>query len=274
MTISPEAHAALTARYGAAAPDEILWNETLAAMLDHRSVRAFTAEPLPDAVLPTLIAAAQSAATSSNLQTWSVVAVRDPQRKAELANLAGDQAQIRECPLFLVWLADLARLADVAAARELPHDALDYTEMLLVAAIDATLAAQNAAVAAASLGLGTVYIGAMRNRPLDVARVLGLPPRTFAVFGLCVGWPDPARPTAVKPRLPHSAVLHDEQYQTDQTTVVAAYNAEMAEFYASQQMQVRGDWAEHSAKRVAGPQALSGRDVLRAMLNERGFALR
>ena len=59
------------------------------------------------------------------------------------------------------------------------------------APIDAALAAQNAVVAAQSLGLRTVYIGAMRNDPVRVAELLGLPPRAFVVFGLCVGYADP-----------------------------------------------------------------------------------
>ncbi|HMP42460.1 MAG TPA: NADPH-dependent oxidoreductase, partial [Roseiflexaceae bacterium] len=195
-------------------PLDAAWNDTLDLLLSHRSVRAYTDEPLPSGALPALIAAAQSAATSSNLQTWSVVAVEQADRKERLSLLAGDQAHIRACPLFLVWLADLSRLERVASQRELPHAALDYTEMFLLAAIDATLAAQNAVVAAESLGLGTVYIGGIRNRPLDVAAELNLPPRVFPVFGLCVGWPDPERPAVPKPRLPQAAVLHHESYHT------------------------------------------------------------
>jgi nitroreductase len=58
-------------------------------LLSHHSTRAFLPEPVPDETLTTLIAAAQSAATSSNLQPWSVVAVEDHGRKARLAALAG-----------------------------------------------------------------------------------------------------------------------------------------------------------------------------------------
>lgn len=122
-----------------------------------------------------LIAAAQSASTSSNLQTWSVVAVEDQQRKEELSKLAGNQAHIKQVPLFLVWLADLARLSSIADSRGISHDALEYLEMFVTATIDASLAAQNAAVAAESLGLGTVYIGGIRNHPQEVAEILNLP---------------------------------------------------------------------------------------------------
>ncbi len=265
----------LRQRYGANdRPGKVAWNATLELLLNHRSVRAYSNERLPDGTLTALVAAAQSAATSSNLQTWSVVAVEDAERKARLSLLADDQEHIRTAPLFLVWLADLSRLARVAEQVGLPALGLDYTELLLVAVIDAALAAQNAVLMAESLGLGTVYIGAMRNRPLDVAAELALPSRVLPVFGLCVGWPDPSSPTAVKPRLPQEAVLHHEHYhQEAEPSAVERYNAAMAAFYREQRMKVKGSWAIHSAKRVAGPESLSGRDKLREALQQLGFLL-
>ncbi|RRR74080.1 MAG: NADPH-dependent oxidoreductase [Candidatus Viridilinea halotolerans] len=253
----------------------MVWNETLELLLKHRSVRAYRDEPLPERALETMIAAAQSPASSSNLQAWSVVAVADQARKERLAELAGAQGFIRRAPLFLVWVADLSRLARMATQRGLPHEGLDYTELLVVGIIDATLAAQNAVIAAESLGLGTVYVGAIRNRPLAVAAELQLPPQAVAVFGLCVGWPDPEKPTAVKPRLPQGAVLHRETYDSaSEADYVAQYNSAMSAFYAEQQMRVEGDWTDHSSKRIAGPQSLAGRDTLREALEQLGFGMR
>jgi len=272
---STTATEALRQRYGDHdQPPQIAWSETLELLLQHRSVRAYSPEPLPAGILEALVAAAQSAATSSNLQAWSVVAVEDAGRKDRLAQFAGNQAHIRECPLFLVWLADLSRLERIAAQRELPYAALDYTEMFLLAAIDAALAAQNAVIALEAIGLGSVYIGGIRNRPLDVAAELRLPPRVFPVFGLCVGWPDPERPAAAKPRLPQDAILHHETYAEErQAAAVERYNATMAAFYEEQRMRVNGDWSQHSAQRVAGPHTLSGRHTLRETLNQLGFEL-
>lgn len=266
----------LNARYGDAepglAPD---WNPVIEQLLSHRSVRAFRSDEVSEAQLEAMIAAAQSASSSSNLQAWSVVAVRDPARRADLADLAGGQAHIRQAPLQLVWLADLARLERIANQLGRPSAALDYLEMLLVGTVDAALAAQNAVMAAQSMGLGTVYIGAMRNRPEAVARLLQLPPRVVAVFGLCVGYPDPEQPAAIKPRPPQRVVLHRETYSLPlQDEGVAAYNAVMRRFYDEQGMQVHGTWAVHSAKRVAGPESLSGRDRLVEALKALGFPLR
>ncbi|MDQ2801337.1 MAG: nitroreductase family protein, partial [Pseudomonadota bacterium] len=192
----------LAARYGVVQPPAGPWSAAIDVMVSHATVRAYRDAPLPPGTLEVLFAAAQSAATSSNLQAWSVVAVEDPDRRARLAMLAGGQAQIRQAPLFLAFLADLSRAGRVAGAIGATLGGLPFLETFLVAAIDAALAAQNAAVAAESLGLGICYIGALRNRPEDVAAELGLAPGVFAVFGMCVGHPDPAEPASVKPRLP------------------------------------------------------------------------
>ena len=58
-------------------------NPLLPTLLAHKSVRHYKPDPLPPGTLEMLGAAAQSAASSSNLQTWSVIAVQDPARKAK-----------------------------------------------------------------------------------------------------------------------------------------------------------------------------------------------
>lgn len=272
------AAALFAARYGdaggaPAAGAEAL-NPVLETLLGHRSVRAFADRPLADGTLEWLVAAAQSAPSSSNLQTWSVVAVRDPARKARLAALAGDQAQVREAPLLLVWLADLSRLDRIARAADQPLEGLHFLDTWAMGVIDAALAAQNAVTAAAALGLGSVYIGALRNRPEAVAAELALPAGTVAVFGLCVGHPDPARPTAVKPRLPQRAVLSHEQFApAELATDVAGYDERMRRFYADQGLPVQA-WSAHSLARLRGPGDLKGRHRLREALQQQGFELR
>ncbi|TDO30641.1 nitroreductase [Kribbella sp. VKM Ac-2527] len=178
------------------------WNDVLAQQLGHRSVRAYRPDPVPDDTLTALIAAAQSAPTSGNLQLWSVVAVRYEARRTRLAKLAGEQEFIAQAPLFLIWLADLARARHITTELgAATAEAADFVEAALLAFVDVSLAAQNAALAAESLGLGTVFVGAIRNRPLDVVDEFGLPPNVFPVFGLTVGHPDRFDATAVKPRL-------------------------------------------------------------------------
>jgi nitroreductase len=266
--------AALALRYGAPATPAPAWNETLETLLDHRSVRSYLPDALAPGTIETLVAAAQSASTSSNLQVWSVIAVQDPARRARLSALASNQKHITQAPLFLVWLADLSRAARIAERAAAPLDALPFAESFVLGVVDAALAAQNAAVAAESLGLGVVYIGGLRNKPAEVAAELGLPPQVMAVFGLCVGHPDRAVATDVKPRLPQSVVLHHERYDAaPDADGIAAYDARLRHFQHGQGMAEIG-WTASVLNRLKGPFSLSGRDRLRQIIAGLGFPLR
>jgi nitroreductase len=269
------AHALLSQRHrdGALAPPE-QWNEVIATILSHRSVRGFLPDELPEGTLGLLIAAAQSASTSSNLQFWSVVAVQDADRKSRLAELAGQQQFIRDAPLLLVWLADLSRLDRIAAEHQVQVDGTNYLEEFIVGVVDAALAAQSALIAAQSLGLGGVYIGAMRNLPETIAEELALPPHVFAVFGMSIGYPDPAKETGIKPRLPQSLVLHREQYSVAaQSDAIDRYNTTIREFQREQGMRAI-DWTQQCFNRVKDAEALRGRDRMREALRNLGFELR
>jgi len=266
----------LQARYGAnAAPAAPQFNPMLRALLAHRTVRAYLPDALPPRTLETLVAAAQSAPSSSNLQLWSVIAVEDAGRKARLARVAGGQTHIEQAPLFLVWIADLSRADRMAAARGRKMEGCDYLESFVVAAIDAALAAQNAATAAESLGLGTCYVGALRNDPERVAAELGLPPRAMAVFGMCVGREDPARASAVKPRLPQQAVAFRERYAPHpaETELIEKYDAALAAFSRAQGMG-DVDWSSRLIARMGSVKGLNGRERMRAMMQALGFELR
>jgi nitroreductase len=264
------------ARYGGAPGETALpsANSILEHLLKHRSVRAYLPTPLPNGTLECIVAAAQSASTSSNLQAWSVVAVEDPARKVRLSQLAGNQAHVRDAPLFLVWLADLARLDATARSLGEKAEGLEFLEALMVGVIDAALASQNAVVALESMGLSTVYIGGIRNHPEDVARELGLPPGVFPVFGMCVGYEDPARVATVKPRIGQPAVLHREQYRLDvQVPEGQAYDAVLAQFWAGQGMSPPA-WTRTAVNRVKTPESLHGRERLVEALHNLGFPLR
>jgi nitroreductase len=238
-------------------------------------VRGYKGDPLPDGTLETLIAAAQSAATSSNLQTWSVVSITDPAVRAEFAKIANNQKHITECPIFLVFLADVSRNERLGIAEGKPLATPPYLETFLVAAIDAALAAQNAVVAAESLGLQTLFIGAMRNNIERVAEILELPSGVFGVFGLCVGHAkDDAAMSDVKPRLAQEVILHHGRYEAvDENAHRAAYDKELAAYSKRYEM-AQATWTDRVLNRMGSIKAMSGRDTLKASLRKLGFALK
>jgi nitroreductase len=262
----------LSARYGEPVDLPGASTAVLDLLLAHRSVRGYRPEPLPDGCLERLVAAAQSASTSSNLQTYSIVAVADPERKAAVAAISGNQDLIRQAPVFLCFCADLSRLAFAAERQDTGSEALDYLEMFLMSALDAALAAQNLAVAAESLGLGICYVGGARSQPLALAELLKLPPRVFVVFGLALGWP--AEPGIVKGRLPQNEVLHRETYDdAGRPERLAHYDELSRAGYAAQGRAELPGWLHHSAERIAGAAALGPRATLRQTLEALGFPL-
>lgn len=124
------------------------------------------------------------------------------------------------------------------------------------------------------MGLGTVYIGAMRNLPEQVAAELNLPPHVFAVFGMSVGYPDPTKETGIKPRLPQDVVLHREQYDPElKRAAIETYNGIARDFMREQGMKEQ-DWTSQATGRLRDVPALHGRDRMRDALKNLGFDLR
>lgn len=250
---------------------------TIDQIYRHVSVRQFSPEPVSPELVESIVAAAQRSATSSNLQMYSVVAVTGAARRARLAELCGDQAQIAQAPVFLAWCADRSRLDRICDYRGYTQ-AIEHVEPFLVAAVDVAILMQTATLAAESLGLGACYIGAIRNNPAEVIELLQLPRLTFPVVGMTLGWPGAA--PAQKPRLATSAILHWETYDdSGEEAALLEYDRVMAAtgIYQGRQVPVPGGdgemedygWMEHSARRVAKPRRAGVGHVLR----QQGFGL-
>ena len=243
----------------------------------HASVRNYRPERVPVEQVEAIVAAGQRSSTSSNLQMVSVVAVTEKSTRERLAELCGNQEHIAQAPVFLTWCADLARL-DRACQLRGYEQVTRYMESFLLAAVDTSLAMQNSALAAESMGLGMCYIGAIRNRPQEVIDLLELPRLVFPIAGMTLGWP--AVEPNVRPRLPLRAVLHWERYdQRHAEEALAEYDRAMVAtgIYDGRQVTAPDKegqmedygWTEHSARRVSQP----ARTHLREVLHGQGFAL-
>lgn len=59
-------------------------NEVINLLKNHRSIRKFTSETLDGGTIRTLVEAAQSASTSSYVQSYTIIGVTDPAKKKAL----------------------------------------------------------------------------------------------------------------------------------------------------------------------------------------------
>lgn len=248
-------------------------NQVIETLLGRVSVRRYADRSVAEELIETILRASFRAPTSSNIQAYSVVVVRDPAIRAELAALSGNQRHVAEAPVFLAFCADLTRIEH--ALKKNGHDLADNNlETGLVSAIDTALVGMSAYLVADSLGLKGVMIGGVRNKPVEVARVLGLPHRAFCVFGISLGWP--AEAPAQKPRMEFDGLVHYERYGetrsgADAAAVAEAYDAALAVHYRGQGRATTDDSWTHDMDRKFHPPL---RDDLRQRLKELGFDFR
>ncbi|MBU9720530.1 MULTISPECIES: oxygen-insensitive NADPH nitroreductase [Bacillaceae] len=240
-------------------------NKVINTILNHRSIRNFKDEPLQDEHIKIIVESAQMASTSSYIQAYTIIGVKDRKTKSKLANLAGNQSYVEQNGHFFVFCADLHRHACAGKMENVDVQmSLQSTEKFMVAIIDASLAAQNAAIAAESLGLGICYIGGIRNNLEKVSNLLKLPKYVVPLFGLAVGVP--ASSTEQKPRLPFDHIYHEEVYQQNETDYIDQlnkYNSTISSYYNKRTNGKRKDrWTEQMATMLSTPKRTNMKEFL------------
>ena len=217
---------------------------TLDTILSHHSIRRFTSEPIADEILDTLVRAGQQASTSNNLQCVSIIRVSDLALRQGIHEAAGSAPYIVHCAEFLLFCIDFSKHKAM-----FPDAQIDWAEVTLIGAVDAGIMAQNVLLAAESLGLGGVYIGALRNNVQKVSDVLNLPDYCVPLVGLCLGYPD-----------------QENACPSLNADAVEAYNQAVADYYELR----KGSpipWKESLAKTLGNPV----RPHMLAFLQKKGF---
>lgn len=259
---------------GLASGQRPLTSETIRVLENRVSIRKYTPEPVSEATIEAILRAAFRAPTSSNIQSYGVVVVRDAETKKKLSVITGNQRHVVETDVFLGFCADITRMNHVITGKG--HDfAQNNLEFGIVSTIDAALVGMSAYLAAESLGLGGVMIGAIRNNAAETAKILGLPHHVYCVFGMCLGWP--AEAPQQKPRMDYSQMVHYERYGNlrgdtrDMAQGVRDYDAALAAHYTSTNKPTAPDsWTHETASKFH----VQPREKLRADLKDRGFDFR
>lgn len=237
---------------------------TIELLCRHRSIRHFTDAPVGPEMRQAIIAAAQATSSSSFLQCTSIIRVTEPELRAALVSLSGNQPYVATAAEFWVFCADFHRHTEIA-----PEAQTGLAEQLLLGAVDTALMGQSALTAAESLGLGGVYIGGIRNNIAEVTARLCLPKLVLPLFGLCLGWP--AAEPALKPRLPQTLLMHENYYRPLDKAALDEYDQLMADYYASRDSNARRDtWSDYIRRTLIK----ESRPFILDYLHQQGFALR
>lgn len=203
--------------------------DLLNQMQHHVSVRDFEATSLSDEVKTKLFQAAQSGSSSNFVQAFTILDIKDRLVRNELADISQSAAYVKKSGGFFVFVADLNRQAQILKANHQSLAPLKNLESFLVATVDTTIAAQNMALMAESMGLGICYIGGIRNNLARVVELLNLPALTVPLFGMTIGIPTVKN--GVKPRLPLNQFTAVDQYPRAGFTELKDYDQAVHQYY-------------------------------------------
>ncbi len=188
-------------------------NETLKGLWERKSVRVFENKPIPEDMKNLILDASIQAPSAGNQVMYTIIDVTDQALKDELAITCDNQPFIATAPLVLIFVADFQRwyeCFDYAKAEPRLPGAGD----MMLATTDACIAAQNAVVAAHSLGLGSCYIGDILERNEKHREMLNLPEYAIPVAMLVIGYPTVQQMERPKPpRFNRKYIVHENKYR-------------------------------------------------------------
>ena len=209
---------------------EEVMNETVRLLQAHRSSRNYKSDPIPAEVVDAIIESAHRAPTSINSQQISLVVVRNAASRARIAEIAGGQPWIAQAPVFIAVVADFYKTGlgvEKAGSQQVMQRSL---EAIFSAVSDAGIAMAALMTAARAFGLGIVPIGGIRRDPQGMIDLLGLPPNTFPVAGVVLGYVAEEAPQ--KPRLPIESFRHEEKYHAELLMpAIEAYDRTLQEYW-------------------------------------------
>lgn len=278
-------------------------NEFIENIITRNTVRNFTEQKIDPKLLEKLFAAAQSSPTGCMFQPWSAIVIASKVNKLKIffddtnitrmgfstkdsiVGMANFNA-ITQSDIFVIWCVDLNIITNIlenVSSNNLnssitpdemasSKEGFDHSIYEIPAMWDAVIAAQTFCLAAESVGLGTMYCGAIKN--IDLKKDLNLPDKVMPLFGICVGYPTENlnlfdKNTAVKPRLPQKLVVHNEKYSKQPFEEFMNYNNLISKFYQFYNMS--GDWFTRIVQRS---QLTNNSRLYKKLINKYGFWLR
>ncbi len=181
--------------------------DVLEAIKTRRSVRRYRADPIDDKTLEVVLEAARLAPSWANTQCWRFIIVRDAALKSQLAGTLTGMTEkpnraalaITNAPVVIVACAELGKSGYKQGA-----PATDKGDWFM---FDVALAMENLALAAHSLGLGTVHVGLFDAR--RAAAILNVPDGFCVVEMAPLGYPDEV-PRVTLRKEPPEIFFHDQ----------------------------------------------------------------
>ncbi|MDY7078365.1 MAG: nitroreductase family protein [Chloroflexota bacterium] len=240
-------------------------NQTSKLLIERASCRDFSGKEIPPDVLQLVLKAGTHAPTGWNLQPYSIIKIENDETKQKLAEMCR-QDFISQAPVLLLFCIDWHRIERWASLSAAPFAATSSFGHFWTSFQDTILCAQNLCVAADSMGLGSVYIGAVIEFFADIRDMFQLPQRVLPVVLLCIGYP--AATLQPQKKLGVDVIVHEERYrEMDDREIINVFD----EKYRGQEAEITQERLEtiaHVCHQVSGEE-LAERCIAR--ITENGY---
>ena len=189
-------------------------NHTIQELRQRKSVRAYEERDIGPEEKRLILDAALQAPTAGNMTLYTILDITDQAVKDKLAESCDHQPFIAQAKLLLIFCADCQRWYDLFCRHVSPVREPGEGDLFLAQA-DALIAAQNAVVAAESLGIGSCYIGDITERFEYHRELLRLPRYVVPACMLCFGYPtEQQRRRPKPPRFAIGDVVCENAYES------------------------------------------------------------
>lgn len=189
-------------------------NEIIESLYRRKSVRVYEDRAIPEEMKDMILEAAMQAPTAGCQQLYTILDITDQELKEALAESCDHQPFIANAQMVLVFCADCKKWYDAYLEAGCEPRKPGVGDLML-AVTDTAIAAQNAVVAAESLGIGSCYIGDIMENYEEQRRLLQLPGYVFPAVMLVFGWPTEQQVRRQKPeRCERKHIVHENGYRS------------------------------------------------------------
>ena len=187
-------------------------NMTSQLLRTTKSIRDFTDQEIPQEIIDDILACACAAPSGGNQQAYTIINIKDQAIKDKLVTLCDNQPVIAKAKLALLFCGDVRKWNEAYRAVGLPVSTPCVTE-LIGAVTDSVIAAQNSVIAAAGHGIGSCYIGDVKENCESVRSLLHLPEHVFPSALVVYGYPTEKQMERIKPeRVPMESIVSTDTY--------------------------------------------------------------
>jgi len=153
--------------------------DALEAIISRRSIRKYTSQPIPEALVDKLLSAAMSAPSAGNERPWHFVVISDREALNAIPKIHSYSQMLTSAPLAILVCGDptLAKHQDFWIQ-------------------DCSAATENILIAANAEGLGAVWLGVYprEERVRGIRSLLGIPEHVIPFALVSLGFPAESKP--------------------------------------------------------------------------------